>query len=308
MNLVIAHAEIWEEQGYTFKEAQQEIEKVGRVCYNSYDRLTDDSYISFVGDMVTKRHFAPTEHGSVYLGFLYNGKTFDIYNKYKNNPYSKATFYSKYNNNYVETWVAVSTNLRVIFENKWSDDLQYICAPTEYHEKRITVQFTIDRGVSAEFNRNRANSPMERSTRYCNFSKDKYSHSIDIIIPQEIDYDDAQSRLSESAHVDYCAAISKGKDNMFDIIDWWLYANLACEKSYMKLIELGWTAQQARRVLPLDLKTILIHTAFLSDWKHFFDLRALGTTGAPHPDAKFVAMPLYEKFCELGYLKNTKTK
>lgn len=48
-------------------------------------------------------------------------------------------------------------------------------------------------------------------------------------------------------------------------------------------------------VLPLDTNTELIHTAFLSDWKHFFDLRALGTTGAPHPDAKAVALPLYEE-------------
>ena len=48
-------------------------------------------------------------------------------------------------------------------------------------------------------------------------------------------------------------------------------------------------------VLPLDTNTELVHTAFLSDWKHFFDLRALGTTGAPHPDAKAVALPLYEE-------------
>ncbi len=61
------------------------------------------------------------------------------------------------------------------------------------------------------------------------------------------------------------------------------------------LTALGRKPQEARVVLPLDTNTELVHTAFLSDWKHFFDLRALGTTRAPHPDAKAVALPLYEE-------------
>lgn len=71
----------------------------------------------------------------------------------------------------------------------------------------------------------------------------------------------------------------------------------------MKLIEAGCKPQEARVILPLDTNTELVHTAFVSDWKHFFDLRALGTTGAPHPDAKVLAYPLYEEFKSKGYLK-----
>jgi thymidylate synthase (FAD) len=70
----------------------------------------------------------------------------------------------------------------------------------------------------------------------------------------------------------------------------------------MHLIELGCKPQEARVILPLDTNTELVHTAFVSDWKHFFDLRALGTTGAPHPDAKAIAQPLYEEFKTRGYI------
>ena len=69
---------------------------------------------------------------------------------------------------------------------------------------------------------------------------------------------------------------------------------MAAERTYMNLIAAGRKPQEARVVLPLDTNTELVHTAFLSDWHHFFDLRALGTTGAPHPDAKVLAAPLMQ--------------
>ena len=72
----------------------------------------------------------------------------------------------------------------------------------------------------------------------------------------------------------------------------------------IQLIEAGCKPQEARAILPLDCNTELVHTAFISDWKHFFDLRALGTTGAPHPDAKVLALPLMEEFKKKGYLKS----
>ena len=82
----------------------------------------------------------------------------------------------------------------------------------------------------------------------------------------------------------------------------WLFGNIAAERAYMNLIAAGRKPQEARVILPLDTNTELVHTAFVSDWKHFFDLRALGTTGAPHPDAKVLAHPLYDEFCRLGLI------
>lgn len=96
--------------------------------------------------------------------------------------------------------------------------------------------------------------------------------------------------------------ITAGETKAWNAFDNWLFANLACELAYLNLISLGKKPQEARAVLPLDVNTELVHTAFVSDWKHFFDLRAIGTTGAPHPDAKAIAQPLYEEFERLGLL------
>ena len=90
--------------------------------------------------------------------------------------------------------------------------------------------------------------------------------------------------------------VAKGDDCLWNDIDYWVFANLAAEYAYMNLIRLGWKAQQARDVLLLSTKTELVHTSFASDWGHFFNLRAIGTTGAPHMSAKELAWPLMEDF------------
>ena len=108
----------------------------------------------------------------------------------------------------------------------------------------------------------------------------------------------AASRLE-----DMCADIAEGRAQEWSKLDTWIFANQAAEYAYMKLIEAGCKPQEARAIVPLDCNTELVHTAFISDWKHFFDLRALGTTGAPHPDAKVLALPLMEEFKAKGYLK-----
>ena len=75
------------------------------------------------------------------------------------------------------------------------------------------------------------------------------------------------------------------------------------EWSYCKLTDnFGWKAEQARTVLPCAINSPLIKTAFVSDWCHFFSLRALGTTGKPHPQAFELAQPLMEEFIERGYI------
>ena len=76
-------------------------------------------------------------------------------------------------------------------------------------------------------------------------------------------------------------------------------ANEFTEFCYMKLLEKGWTPQQARRVLPLDLKTEVIYTAFIDDWKHFFELRCANNA---HPDMLEVAIPLRDEFIKQGYI------
>jgi len=95
----------------------------------------------------------------------------------------------------------------------------------------------------------------------------------------------------------------KVEEGSADDYENWLFGNIAAERAYMNLIAAGRKPQEARVILPLDTNTELVHTTFVSDWKHFFDLRALGTTGAPHPDAKVLARPLYDEFCRLGLIE-----
>lgn len=168
----------------------KQIERAGRTCYKSEDRITEDSAEKFVNMIKDRQHTAMLEHGTVYLKFNsatnndshsygYNWDlsraTEEFDSKYTLNPYSKVAY--EYGRIYV------TTNYRVLYENNWLDDLKYLCEPTEYHEKRITVKFICDRGVSHEFVRHRVFSFAQESTRYCNYSKDKFGNSISYIIP-----------------------------------------------------------------------------------------------------------------------------
>ena len=151
----------------------KQIELAGRTCYKSEDKITPDSAKGFVDRMIKSGHGAMLEHGTVYLkadSEFYNpfiqpedGEE-EEYNdlfKYGDNNYSVCHEQRSVNGN----TIYVTTNLRVLVENNWLDDLKYLCEPTEYHEKRITVKFICDRGVSHEFVRHRVFSFAQESTR-----------------------------------------------------------------------------------------------------------------------------------------------
>lgn len=291
MNLLHTNSEIIEQESGLLG-IWKAAELPGRICYGSIDKMTPDSSEPFVKRLMNADHGAPLEHASIYLVVPEN-----VAMKYKDNKYSivktDCTSLDYY----------VTTNLRVLFENKWLDDLQYICEPTEYHEKRLMVRFTCDLGVSREYNRHRADSINEESTRYCDYNKEKFGAGLNIIEPLWLydKHDEIVSKLDSFKK--YCEDIAKENTDNFTDVDYWLFANLACEFSYQNLRNLGWKPQQARVVIPLDTKTSLIHTAFVSDWCHFFNLRAIGTTGAPHPQAKELAEPLMNEFISRGLVK-----
>ena len=286
------------------------IEYPGRICYGSTDKITEDSAEAFVHKLEKDNHGAPMEHGAVYLHITRNvdmdewlnpTPEFSAYDEflkfYRNNKYSKVKEILCDN---LKDHLYISTNYRVLFENNRLDDLQYLCEPTKYHQKRITVKFICNIGVSREFNRHRADSINEESTRYCNYSKDKYGNEISVI-ENNNKFGDRIEELEKKNRAEdiksYCLQIFKGNDSEFSDIDYWLFSNMASEYSYIGLTQkCGWIAQDARDVLSIDTKSILVHSAFIEDWRHFFSLRAIGTTGAPHPQAKELAMPLMEEF------------
>lgn len=273
MRLIKSHVEIWEQEPGVDGMFRQ-IERVGRVCYKSEDKIGPGTAEKFVGMLKKAEHNKALEQGTVYL------ETDQDF--YKTNPYTVVRE-GKY----------VTTNYRVLLENNRLADLDLWSYSEGHHEKRITAHFICDRGVSAELNRHTTNSAMEMSTRYCNFSRSKFSESIGVIVPSDID-----PSLSNFSSPDYdvsvmYSSLSRGDGNSWSVVDWWFFANLSCEIAYMNLIRLGWKPQQARRVLPLDLQTELCHTTTVSGWKHFFDLRCDKIHA--HPDMYILATELYDK-------------
>ena len=262
----------------------KQIEFAGRTCYKSHDKITSDSAKEFVDRMIKSGHGAMLEHGTVYLALDMASR--EQYFKYCYNKFSVA---KSIGNAEYSTWKGfVTTNLRVLVENDWMDDLQYLCEPTEYHEKRITVKFICDRGVSHEFVRHRVFSFAQESTRYCNYSKDKFDNEITFIMPCWMDEEEL---ASYGPYHTVCR--SKTPESIF-------IASLNnAEQDYKSLIDMGWKPQQARAVLPNALKTELVMTGFVSDWKHFFELR---DAGSAHPQARELAQPLHKLFIEEKWL------
>ena len=240
---------------------------------------------------------AMLEHGTVYLKIPKGTYAHDHYvvaclpdDDFFSNSYELA--YRPYTKvNIQEDYIYVTTNLRVLQEHNWLDDLKYLCEPTEYHEKRVTVKFITDRGVSHEFVRHRVFSFAQESTRYCNYSKDKFGNELTFIIPSWMNSNEKSINTKQGF------GLNPGEE---------LFAFLGkSERHYFKLLELGWTPQQARQVLPNALKTELVMTGFVSDWKYLFNLRTsiIAETGQPHPDMAALCDPLYKEFINRGYIK-----
>ena len=259
------------------------IEYAGRICYKSSNKITEDSAKPFVDRMIKSGHGAMLEHGTVYLkvptgkySFLdvdYFDDCDDIKDSFFSNPYTRI--------HCQEGYYYISTNYRVLVENFSkefiSELLQYLCEPTEFHEKRITVHFTADAGVMREFFRHRVFSMAQESTRYCNYLRDKFSNSITVIYP---------SWLKEEEGLEF-------EEDMRVI-----------EELYFKWLKKEWTAQQARVFLPLGVKAEAVMTGFVSDWNHFFRLRSrIAETGKPHPQAQELADPLMDEFVKRGIME-----
>lgn len=279
----------------------KQIERAGRTCYKSEDRITEDSAEKFVNMIKDRQHTAMLEHGTIYLkvedSLMRGTQTCDdILLKYNRNTYSvyNTVRIEKQHDCIIGGYV--TTNYRVLYENNWLDDLKYICEPTEHHEKRITVKFICDRGVSHEFVRHRVFSFAQESTRYCNYSKDKFGKELTFIIPCWLNIPEGQSYWYDG--LGYRVAADMQNKN-FGYIEKssnyvnFLYSLEYAENSYFRLLDEGWTPQQARSILPNSLKTELIMTGTIEQWKGFFKLRC---DVAAHPQARELAIPLKDEF------------
>lgn len=135
----------------------------------------------------------------------------------------------------------------------------------------ITVKFTVDRGVSHEIVRHRLAAYCQESTRYCNYSKKGFGSEISVIKPLYLKEGTAAW-------------------------DQWEWACKAAEKAYFQMLNTGYAPQEARAVLPNSLKTEVVMTANIREWRHFFRLR---TAAAAHPQMREVTIPLLRRMKEL---------
>lgn len=254
---------------------KKHIERCARVSYKSEDKITDTSYEKFVNMLESRGHDRPLEFGTVYLDIptkdLEPGYEYiNAVGKYALNPWSiKEDF---------DNHAYISTNYRVIKDNHWEDDLQYLCEPTEHHHKRYTIHMILDRGVMDEFRTHVGLSHLAESTRYCNYSKDKFGNELTFIQP--------------------CWDI-RGSN----YIDFLQHA----EWGYFRMLKNGWTPQQARSILPLGIKSELISCGFEDAWENFMRRRSpkYGNPGA-HPMAAEIADKLCEEFLKRGFIDEKK--
>lgn len=263
------------------------------------------------------------EHGTIYLkliGVFLDPTDCDVrygnyvVDHYIDNKYSKVII------RHDEKWksdVYITTNYRVIIQNGWLNDLKFLCEPTEYHEKRTTVHFVCDRGILAEFTRHRVFSFAAESTRYCNYSKNKFNNEVTFVLPCWVDSLALQEVKGTVINSDDFGNLIgeyyyhlNGKEAPY-FKTWeitpernFITSLQIAEQLYLELLNQGWKPQQARAVLPNALKTELVMTGSVSQWKDFFLLRSnkYGKGGA-HPSADELATPLYEEFVASGYIK-----
>ncbi len=320
------------------------IEKVGRTCYKSEDKITETSAETFVKGLVKRQHFAMLEHWWVHIAYF--GKPSVLHSDFYLftsgiNPFFKDVnafrfmHLTNFGNLFYDfgKWgvggnlMLFSAPLRVFLEidNIISERFDYRQIPNSIYcmmsavskefplfkgdysaynkaksdfvlisnetledmlrtKKSVTsergqqfvkelamehtvhsVHFVCDRGVSHEIVRHRPCSFAQESTRYCNYSNEKFGSEITVIRP---------FFFSE-----------KFEEYKYHT---WLQTCEYSETQYFKLLESGASPQEARSVLPNSLKTEIVVTANETEWQHIINLRYLGTTGSPHPQMKQV--------------------
>lgn len=294
MKLIKQSFEFINQTDFSLVGIKKHIERCARVSYKSEDKITDTSYEKFVNMLESRGHDRPLEFGTVYLSRTSQKEdNMEWLDKYAYNPWSKFSFGngSTRINGELRNTIYVTTNYRVIKEHHWEDDLQYLCEPTEHHHKRYTIHMILDRGVMDEFRTHVGLSHLAESTRYCNYSKDKFGREVTFIKPCWLDIPLGDYGIS-SLPGDNILGLSGATRVFIDSL-------LDAEDYYLTLLGEGWTPQQARSVLPLGVKSELISCGFEDAWENFFYRRC--ATDA-HPMAREIAIPMQEEFKKQIYL------
>lgn len=307
IKIVNPSVEMWTQEDYTLDGIWKHIARCARVCYQSVPKNNGETDYGFIVRTLLKRtdvtnqpydiekiktcHLSVLEHGTVHLRYPLYMPRADVQfsNRLRDNKYSKFYIDGK-------DYAYVTTNMRVLVENGWMDELEFIDdTHCDKFIARCTFNFITDIGASRELNRHRVNSISEESTRYCRYNADKFGNNITVaklpwipVVDPDTGHDYTDGFYNDD-EIYYDGIIRDKYAACWEAIDWFLYGLQIANLVYCKCIELGWTAQQAREILPLNTKTQVVHTAFVEDWTHFINLRSNGVSGTPHPMAKELA-------------------
>lgn len=317
IKVVNPSVELWKQEGYTLDAIWKYIARCARVCYQSTPKNNGETDYGFLvrtlfrgNDVanqsyntkdIVKCHLSVCEHGTVHLKYpLFMPRAAAQATRFIHNQYSRTREH--------EGYIYVTTNMRVLIEHHWMDELEFIDTTpnSPYYMPRPTVCFITDIGASRELNRHRVNSVSEESTRYCAYDKGKFGNGITVAkLPwiKTIDRNDEfnvttynngfysdEEIYDKSVHL----IEAKNTDN-WNAVDWFFYGLQICDLVYRKTRELGWTAQQAREILPLNTKTQVVHTAFVDDWEHWIALRSNEISGKVHPMMSELAKQLVKQ-------------
>ena len=291
MKLIRQDFNIVNQKGFSIKDIKKHIEYCARISYKSQDRITDDSYEKFVNMLEKRDHARPLEFGTVHLkmilpdfeGFIHSLLTIGMLNNiWIKHAYKGDVIYITTNYRYYLDIIKYFPNVKEYFTEE----------DNEYYPKRYTVHFITSRGIMDEFRTHVGLSHLAESTRYCNYSKDKFDNQITFIQPSWIILDKEIAPINE-----LCLLLRQydiGNPNLR-----YLASLVEANYAYILLLNKGWTPQQAREVLPLSIKSELISCGFEDAWSNFFYRRCAKDA---HPMAREIATKVRDKFKELGYV------
>lgn len=290
MKLIKQSFQLVDQKGFTLRDIYKHIEYCARISYKSQEKITDTSYKKFVIMLKSRGHDRPLEFGTVHLKM--SSPQFDALQMLliKNKVYNDC--WVKYNviDTEKESICYITTNYRYYMELcRYDRGVSEYLDPSDnpLYPRRYTVHMILDRGVMDEFRTHVGLSHLAESTRYCNYSKDKFNNEITFVIPSWC------NSLIEGSKQEYSPFEINGDEVEF------MNALQNAQNSYLSLLKIGWTPQQARSVLPLGIKSELISCGFEDAWKNFFYRR-----DAPdaHPMAQEIAKPMHKEFIERGFI------
>lgn len=307
MKLIKQSFEICNQTDFSIKGIKQFIEKCARVSYKSEDKMTDSSYEKFVNMLIKRDHTRPLEFGTVYLSMPWN-----VWKDIKNELIT--------NEMYNDIWVKwqfdeediahITTNYRYILQwinneniESFNEDIfnqYFVETPNNFHYPRYTVHFILDRGIMDEFRTHISLSHLAESTRYCNYSKDKFNNELTFVIQDWME-NVREGTFGNTLEKDNFLFPTDGGDSLH------LNEKESCvlgvwnkiESRYLDGLKYGLTPQQIRSALPLSIKSELISCGFSDAWNNFFYRR---NANDAHPMAREIAKPLNKEFTKNEYI------